>query len=276
MSVGAGTPSAGPVPMGTAVIANSLFLCFLAMLPLLEYWQALGRSDMQKRCQVGLVRKECFPSNFLLCVVTSTLSYLGKRLQWGSAFSTHRRAKLIKRRLCELAPCHKLTGWTCSWGFTILRWITGSVLVKWLQVSVTASARSADRHLALVLTFSCLRGDSALHKQENKLFKISPSHKTSNDNITPRFGWLHLHMCNRKPPRPLPKKQASGKAKRRTQTHLHWPWIRGWSCEQELRRSTNESKVEFKHWSHSFKGADLQLWWKQKYAPVALWKLQKD
>lgn len=26
----------GPVPMGTAAIANSLFLCFLAMLPLLE------------------------------------------------------------------------------------------------------------------------------------------------------------------------------------------------------------------------------------------------
>lgn len=48
----------GPVPMGTAVIANSLFLCFLAMLPLLECWQALGRSDMQKRCQVGLLQKK--------------------------------------------------------------------------------------------------------------------------------------------------------------------------------------------------------------------------
>lgn len=50
----------GPVPMGTAVIANSLFLCFLAMLPLLECWQALGRSDMQKRCQVGLCAKRMF------------------------------------------------------------------------------------------------------------------------------------------------------------------------------------------------------------------------
>lgn len=76
----------GPVPMGTAVIANSLFLWFLAVLPLLEYWQALGRSDMQNLCQVGFMWKECFLFDFLLCVSKATLSYSVTRLRWNSTF----------------------------------------------------------------------------------------------------------------------------------------------------------------------------------------------
>lgn len=90
----------GPVPMGTGVIANSLFLCFLAMLPLLEYWQALGRSDMQNCCQVDLMWEECFPFDFLLCVVTSTLSYVGTQLQWNSLRFSRRCAMLIAWSLC--------------------------------------------------------------------------------------------------------------------------------------------------------------------------------
>lgn len=119
----------GPVPMGTAVIANSLFLWFLAVLPLLEYWQALGRSDMQNLCQVGFMWKECFLFDFLLCVSKATLSYSVTRLRWNSTFflvffpSTYRWSN--GACVSELAPRHKLTDWTCCWGFTIppSRWM---------------------------------------------------------------------------------------------------------------------------------------------------------
>lgn len=60
-----------------------------------------GRSDMQKRCQVGLMwKKKCFPSDILLCVFTSTLSYLVIQLQWNSVFFTYQWAMLIKWSLC--------------------------------------------------------------------------------------------------------------------------------------------------------------------------------
>lgn len=34
---------------------------------------------MQKRCQVGIIREECFPFDSLLCAFPSTPSYLGTR-----------------------------------------------------------------------------------------------------------------------------------------------------------------------------------------------------
>lgn len=121
--------------MGTGVIANSLFLCFLAVLPRLEYWQTLGRSDMQNHCQEGLMWKECVPPDFPRCVFTFTRSYLVAQLQWNLVFFT-----CVDRTGFSVSECalhHKLTGWTCSWGFRILLGLTGLVLVKQLQVSVT-------------------------------------------------------------------------------------------------------------------------------------------
>lgn len=55
---------------------------------------------MQNHCQVGLMRKECFPFDSLLCVFTSTLSYLVTQLQRNSVFFTHRWLMLIKWSLC--------------------------------------------------------------------------------------------------------------------------------------------------------------------------------
>lgn len=52
---------------------------------------------------------------------------------------------------------HKLTGWTCSWGFTILRWIRRSVLVKWLQVSVTR-LHTLGRHTPWLWPFCVSEG----------------------------------------------------------------------------------------------------------------------
>lgn len=133
----------GPVPMGTAVIANSLFLWFLAVLPLLEYWQALGRSDMQNLCQVGFMWKECFLFDFLLCVSKATLSYSVTRLRWNSTFflvffSFH--LSLIKRRLCFRArstPQADRLNLLLRVHNPPLKVDARSVLVKWLQVSVT-------------------------------------------------------------------------------------------------------------------------------------------